>query len=451
MKKISVKDMVDASGGRLLSGDVNTYVEGASIDSRKVKKDDLFVAIRGENTDGHKYLTMAKEKGASCLLVSDTSFAIPDGIAVILVEDTVSGLQEIAKAYRRSMDMKVIGVTGSVGKTSTSDMVKAVCSVKYKTQKTKGNFNNHLGLPLTLLDFDPDTEVGILEMGMDRPGEINFLAELARPDIGIITNIGTAHIERLGSRENIFRAKMEITDYFTEDNVLIVQSDDDFLRKVSSDEYRVIRAGADAASDFRILGIEDHAEHGSSFRLENGGTVTEMKVPVPGRHNVCNAGLAAAAANVLGIPLEEADRGLQSMQLTDKRLSIKENRGIKVIDDTYNASPASMKAAIDVLASAEGDRKVAVLGDMFEQGTYAAQGHREVGMHALAKKIDLVVAVGNDAKYIAEGAKGTEVMYFEKKEDALAVIRDVIRTGDVVLCKGSRGMAMEDVVKKIME
>lgn len=451
MKKISVENMVLATGGKLISGSGDAFIEGASIDSRKVEKGDLFAAIRGENTDGHKYLKQAAEKGAACLLISDDSFEMPDDVAVILVEDTVKGLQDIARAYRMSLDMKVIGVTGSVGKTSTSDMVKAVCSVRYRTQKTKGNFNNHIGLPLTLLDFDPDTEVGILEMGMDKLGEIDFLAGLARPDIGVITNIGTAHIERLGSRDNIFRAKMEITNYFGEGNVLIVNGDDDFLCNVESEEYDVIRCGLDDGNDYLVRDISKSTADGVSFVLDRNDESVQFELPVPGRHNASNAALAAACGGVLGIGLEDAAAGLGKMQLTDKRLTMKEKDGIKVIDDTYNASPASMKSAIEVLASMEGERKVAVLGDMFEQGDYARQGHTEVGEYALEKGIDLVVAIGDDAKYIAEGAKGMDVMYFREKKDFLDILDDVIRTGDVVLCKGSRGMAMEDIVKKIME
>lgn len=451
MKKIDVKTMAAACGGRVLAGDENAYIERAEIDSRKIKPGDLFVAIKGEVTDGHKYLEMAKEKGAACLLVSDENYEIPEGIAAILADNTVKALQDIAKAYRSSLNIKIIGVTGSVGKTSTSDMIKAICETTYRTQKTKGNFNNHIGLPLTLLSFEPDTEVGILEMGMDKLGEIEFLAKLARPDIGVITNIGNVHIESLGTQDNIFRAKMEITSYFDDDSILVVNGDDKYLKNLESDTYRIIKAGYDAENRFTAGNVKADGEKGISFTLGHSGEAVNVKLPVPGFHNALNGAIAAAACSCLGISIEKASEGLLNMALTDMRLTIREKNGIKVIDDTYNASPASMKSAIDVLTSVEGKRRIAILADMFELGDISETAHREVGSYVAEKKVDLVVAIGEYAKYIAEGASSVEVKYYRTRDEFLKVIFDTIRPGDVVLCKGSRGMAMEIVVNKIME
>lgn len=457
MNKLNLRQIITASGGRLLQGDETQYITGVSIDSRTASAGNLFAAIRGENTDGHKFTAAAFENGCSAALIDDSSYTdkIPEGMSAVLVDDTVKALQDIASYYREHMNIKVIGVTGSVGKTGTSDMVKAVCGGKFKTAKTKGNFNNHIGLPLSILGFDPDTEIGILEMGMDRPGEIEFLAGIAKPDIGIITNIGTAHIEYLGSRENIFKAKMEITAYFGKDNVLIVNGDDDFLGALCDTEYRLVKVGAAAGSQVYVYNINDSAENGVEFTLEYKEKATRIQLTVPGRHNAVNAALAIAAGLEAGVSVEEAAAGLQSLEFTDKRLSVKGKNGIKVIDDTYNASPASMKAAIDVLMSAKGLRKVAILGDMFEQGKESPRYHTEVGEYASDKSVDMLIAIGDDAEYIKDGAlksmSAENVKYYKTKNEFLKEMKNIIKSGDVVLVKGSRGMAMDLIVKRIME
>lgn len=452
MNKILIKDAVKACGGTLLKGDENEYISGACIDSRILEKGDLFAAIRGENTDGHRFLEQVSEKGASAVLISDRSYADDAGCAVILCDDTTKALQDIARYYRNMLDMKIIGVTGSVGKTSTADLVKAVCSVKYKTAKTKGNFNNHLGLPITLLSFDPDTEVGVLEMGMDKPGEIDFLAQLARPDIGVITNVGIAHIETLGSRENIFKAKMEITDYFTEESVLVVNGDDEYLSQIGDTPYRLDKVGSDGRSGYFVYDIEDKGEDGVAFTYEYDEKTVHVNIPVYGRHNAMNAALAMTAGLELGIDPADAAEGLMNTVLTDKRLSVKGKNGIKVIDDSYNASPESMKAAIDVLMSVKGIRRIAVLGDMFELGKLTRESHIEVGRYAAGQDIDILIAIGKEAAGIAEGAQGLpDIRYFEKKEDFYPVMEKLIGPGDVVLVKGSNGMHMDKIVRKILE
>ena len=457
MNRLNLRQIAEASGGNLLQTGEKEYITGVSIDSREAAAGNLFAAVRGANTDGHRFIDAAFANGCSAALIDDAGYAdkIPAGMGVVLVADTVKALQDIALYYRESMDIKIIGVTGSVGKTGTSDMVKAVCSRKFKTAKTRGNFNNHLGLPLSILNFDPDTEVGILEMGMDRPGEIEFLAGIAKPDIGIITNIGTAHIEYLGSRENIFKAKMEITKYFGRDNVLIVNGDDDFLGSLCDTEYRLVKVGAGGGSRVYVYNISDSAENGVEFTLEYEEKTTRIHLPVPETHNAVNAALAIAAGIETGVSVQEAAEGLKNLEFTDKRLSVKGKNGIKIIDDTYNASPASMKAAIDVLMSAKGLRKVAILGDMFEQGQQSRAYHEEVGKYASDKSVDMLIAIGADAEYIKKGAlKGMSaenVRYYKTKNDFLKEIKNIIKSGDVVLVKGSRGMAMEQIVKRIME
>lgn len=457
MNKLNIRQIVNASGGSLIQGNESDYITGISIDSRTAGKGELFAAIRGENTDGHKYMEAAAQNGCNAVIIDNMEYAdkIPKNMSGILVSDTVKAIQDTALYYRNNMNIKIIGVTGSVGKTSTGDMIKAVCESKFKTAKTKGNFNNHIGLPLSIMSFDPDTQIGILEMGMDRPGEIDFLAKLARPDIAVITNIGTAHIEHLGSRENIFKAKMEITSCFDKDNILIVNGDDDFLSTLGDTEYNIIKVGSSCGNNIYVYNIKDNAEEGVEFTIEYKETATGMHIPVPGRHNALNAALAAATGLAVGVSVNEAAEGLKTLELTDKRLSIKGKNGIKIIDDTYNASPASMKAAIDVLISSKGLRKIAIMGDMFEQGQNSRRYHAEIGEYASDKSVDMLIAIGSDAEYIKEGAlKGMSadnVKYYKTKNDFFKEIKNIIASGDVVLVKGSRGMAMEQVVKKIME
>lgn len=457
MNKLNIRQITEAAGGVLLQGDDSAYITGVSIDSRTAGSGEMFAAVRGENTDGHRYIEAAAANGCTAVLIDDNTYRdkIPAGMNAVLVSDTVKALQDIAAYYRAAMDIKIIGVTGSVGKTTTSDMVRAVCSQKFKTAKTKGNFNNHIGLPLSILGFDPDTQIGILEMGMDRPGEIEFLAGIAKPDIGIITNIGTAHIEHLGSRENIFKAKMEIATYFDKESVLIVNGDDDFLSEIHDTAYRLVKVGSLGSNQIYVYNISDSAENGVEFTLEYREQATRIHLPVPGRHNAVNAALAIAAGVEAGVSVQEAAAGLAGLELTDKRLSVKGKNGIKVIDDTYNASPASMKAAIDVLVSAKGLRRIAILGDMFEQGELSSRYHREIGEYVSDKPVDMLIAIGDDAAYIRDGALKTmsadRVKYYKTKNDFLKEIKNIITSGDVVLVKGSRGMAMEQIVKKIME
>lgn len=454
MKKLTMKQIEAGTGGRLICGDGEKTVEKICTDSRKAESGDLFFALIGDNHDAHKYLPQVAESGCSCAVISDEK-QCPAGMTAVLVEDTTRALQQLASWYLPQLDMKKIAVTGSTGKTSTRDLTWYVCSEKFKTQKNVGNLNNHLGVPMTILSFEEDTEVGILEMGMDKFGEIDLLADIARPDIGLITNIGMSHIENLGSRDGIFRAKMELTNYFDESNVLIAARDDEFLnRERIGGSYTLITAGADGRCDYIISDIDDFGAEGIQFNLEHNGQVQMFRLPVPGRHNAFNAALAVAAGAELGISMEEAARGLAKTQLTDKRLTVREHSGIKMIDDTYNASPDSMKAAIDVLMKTRGERRAAILGDMFELGDDSESQHELVGRYAAQQKVELLVAIGENSLAMARGARdeGMEnVLYYKDKDAFFAEMESVIKSGDVILFKGSRGMEMDKIVKRIME
>lgn len=460
MKKLRMKEICQELNGKFVLGKEESYIQRVCTDSRNAKEGDLFFPLLGETHDAHKFIPMAIDQGCRDFVVSDQkeimNHPLKEQLTVILVEDTTCGLQKLASYYLSTFDIKKIGVTGSTGKTTTKDMLYYICSEKFKTARNVGNFNNHIGLPLTVLGFEEGTEVGILEMGMSEFGEINLLADIVRPDIGIITNIGTSHIENLGSREGILKAKLEITNFFHENNVLVVNEINDLLTRENTEGvYKRLSVGNNGKSDFIISDITDMGEEGIAFTVEHNLDTQRFELTIPGRHNAINGTLAVAAAMELGITMEEAARGLKKMELTDKRLSIKGKNGIKVIDDTYNASPDSMKAGLDVLMSTKGLRKIAILADMLEMGKESPRYHGEVGEYAASQKVDLLIAVGDNAKYIAESAQkilGEEkVLYYNDKEELMSEIRTMIQLGDIILVKGSRGMAMDQVVKKIME
>jgi len=456
MKGLTIGQIAEAVQGDLLAGRETAVVRNICTDSRLAAEGDLFIPLIGERYDAHRFIPQALEKGCNSLLVSGKSFAEAGPSAnIIAVKDTTAALQELAAYYLNLLSIKKIGVTGSTGKTSTKDLLYHVCSGTYKCGKNAGNFNNLIGVPLTILSLEEGTEVGIFEMGMDHPGEIDKLAEMIRPDMGIITNIGMAHIENLGSRENIFRAKMEITNYFRRSDTLIINQGGEFLTKENTaGDYRLVTVGTDGRSDYIISHIDDLGAQGIKFTLEYHGETEQFQLPVPGRHNAFNAALAVAAGAQLGISMKDAAAGLAKAELTDNRLSVMGKNGIKVIDDTYNASPDSMKSAIDVLMQTKGLRKVAILGDMLELGEFSRQQHELVGQYAAQQGVDVLIAIGPLAGFFLEGARGfpeNAVFYFKKKKDFLKDMTRIIGQGDVILVKGSRGMAMEEIVKKIME
>ena len=468
MRNITVKEITEATGGRLLQGSMEGWIRGASIDSREVTEENVFFPMKGERMDGHSFLKGVLERGCRTMVISNEE-KMPgadvlremgleqDDVNVILVPDTLKALQQLAKYYIAQLPLKKkIAVTGSVGKTSTRDMLYYVASMKYKTGRNKKNYNNEFGLPLTILDFDDDLEVAVLEMGMDSFGEIDLLADMVRPDMAVITNVGISHIENLGSREGIRQAKMEVTNYFTKDAVLVVNQACDLLQKeMISGDYRVVTVGNDGKSDFIVSNVCDFGDKGIKYTLDRNHKQYEVNLPVPGGHNALNASLAIAVGELLGVELEDAIRGLETAELTAKRLNIRGKNGIKVIDDTYNAAPESMRSAINTLTATKGIRKVAILSDMKELGPESQRFHYEVGNYIGESHVDFLITVGNDAKYIGDGAMDAlgrdNVRHYATKEAFIKDMNQYIRPGDVVLVKGSRSMEMEHVVKKIFE
>ncbi|MDO4176281.1 MAG: UDP-N-acetylmuramoyl-tripeptide--D-alanyl-D-alanine ligase [Bacillota bacterium] len=454
MKKITIDEILAATGGRLIQKSDETFITGVWHDSREVYAGDMFVAIIGENNDGHSYIPQVVEKGCRTVLVSHTGQWLAElddtrqSVNAILVEDTVEAMGKLAAWYLESLNIRRVAVTGSVGKTSTRDMIYYVLSEKYNCGRNLKNYNNRVGLPISIFQFDESTEAAVLEMGMDSFGQVDYLSRIVKPQVGVITNIGVAHMEKLGSREGIFRAKMEITGNIVpkaEGGTLVFAGDNEFLTKAgTSGDYEQVEVGTEKDADLVISDIDDFGIEGIKFTAVCNGEKAEVKLPVPGTHNAKNAGLALAVGKRLGVSLEEGARGLAKTELTGSRLRKIEGKSITIIDDTYNANPDSMKSALDVLKKSAARRRVAILGDMFELGDQTELLHREVGLHAKEIGIDEVICIGDLAERISEGAIGT---HFPDKETFLKVIGDYIREGDLVLVKASRGMELEKIVE----
>lgn len=457
MKEFTLKEIAAATGGRIIRGDENAKIKGFSIDSREIEKGMMFFAIIGQNNDGHDYLSQAEQKGCQAAVISDESKAASEGdMALLLVENTTKALQDLAAYYLNLLPLKKkIGVTGSVGKTSTRDLMYYVASARYKTGRNKKNYNNSHGLPLSILEFDEDTEIAVLEMGMDSPGEIGLLADIVRPDIAIITKIAEVNIEMMKNLENIFDAKMEITTYFDETSTLIVNASCPMLApERTAGPYRLVTVGTEGNMDYVVKDICDLGDKGIKFTLVRDHKEYKISLPVPGAHNALNAALAIAAGELIGIDPELAAEGLKRTELTGKRLKIIQKNGFKVIDDTYNACEDSVISALDTLAATSGNRKVAILGDIIGLAERAEPDHRNVGAHAARNGTDLLIAIGDDARYYAEGARGlmdeNNILYFPEKEDFIKVKDSLLKQGDVILVKASRGMEMEKIVNEII-
>lgn len=445
-----IKEILEATQGVLLSGDINDDVQGFTQDTRQIKAGDMYIPLVGEKSDGHLYIDDAFKLGASSIVTSQ-KVNYP-GKNVILVEDTLQALTDMAAYLRMHRPVKVVGVTGSVGKTSTKDMIYSVVSTKYKTLKTLGNYNNHIGLPLTILRHH-DEEVMILEMGMNHLGEIQHLTQIAKPDIAAITNVGTAHIGELGSRENILKAKMEIVDGLAKDGILVINDDNDMLHTVDLKDHQLIRIGIHDSSDIKAFDIDLQVEQ-SYFTLTYQGHDYRVDVPVSGMHFVYNALIAIAIGLSLDINIEDCICGVEQFELTKNRMDIIELKdGIKVIDGTYNANLDSMKSSIDVLSKYQ-TRKIAVLADMLELGEYEQQLHREVGRYVVDHHIDELLCVGQASEYIVDEAKKcgmSEVYHFDTNEELIGYLEELLESQDVVLIKGSNGMKLKEVVLSLKE
>lgn len=468
MNRLTIKEIVEATSAALIRGNENNYITGVKHDSRDCGTGDMFVAIKGGNQDGHKYIPDVVRNGCRTVLVSHEDgwpdkLTPDDDINVIKVDDTVYALGELAKYYLSTLDVIKVAVTGSVGKTSVRDMIYYVLSEKYVCGRNLKNFNNFIGLPISIFQFDDSTEAVVLEMGMDKFGEIDRLASIVQPHIAVITNIGVSHIENLGSRDGIFKAKMEITNHIkasegeagTEEGMLVFPTDNEYLTKENTaGNYRQIAIGEDGRSEYIISDVDDFGLEGIQFTLEHLEESRRITLNVPGRHNAVNAAVAIAVGNAVGVSMQEAQQGLLKTELTGSRLKNIRTDKLSVIDDTYNASPDSVKSAVKVLELSEcRGKKTAILGDMLELGEQSAAQHFGVGLFIRNLRIDTLIAIGKDAKQIAEGAEGgnAHVAYYAEKEDFFREMDRYIGAGDMILVKGSRGMKMEQIVKKLVE
>lgn len=419
-------------------------------DTRALKAGDFFVALRGENFDAHTFVAEAAKRGAVGALLAELPAQIPAGFAVVHVADTLVGLQKLATNYRRTLSLQAVGLTGSNGKTSTKDLTAAVLAEHFLVTRTEGNLNNHIGVPLTLLRARSGDQMGVFEAGMNHPGEIAPLAAMIRPDVAIITNVGMAHIEHMGSREAIALEKGMLAEALPPSGTLILSAHDEFSSAIAArTKADTVLAGI-GRGEVYASELRPHFS-GTKFRLNADGRSAEAELPVPGEHMVRNAVLAAAAGRVFGLSLEECVAGLAKLRLSKGRLEQKVVRGVQILDDTYNANPDSVCAALRTLASMPAaGRRIAVLGRMGELGAEAESGHRQVGECAAREHIDCVVAVGAEAHWIADAAwrGGVEkIVRVESTEEATKALRELAKAGDVVLIKGSRSAKMERIVE----
>ena len=455
MIEINLYDLAKALGGILLKTNLSHLTPtGVSIDTREEQTGKIFIALKG-NTDGHAYIQTAFERGAA-LVISEQ----PCEQAHILVTDTSMAIKAFAKFYKTLVNntaghVPTVGITGSVGKTTTKDLTASILAQKYNTVKTQGNFNNEIGMPLSVFRMDAHTQAVVLEMGMNNLGEIHNLAEIGRPDIAMITNIGTAHIENLGSRENILKAKSEILDFAPKH--VILDGDDEFLpslvSRVPHARYYYLNQPEQTYTAYNIkpLGLL-----GTQVTLKIDQDIFDVTIPIPGEYMIKNALAGAIVGTCLGLTPTEIKTGIETFKPSQNRMDIQAGPNARVvINDVYNASPASMKATIDMLAEQTG-KKIAILGDMFELGDFAPELHAEVGAHPSVASLDLLIAIGEHATHLARAAQSqTTVVHYPSKQDFLIALIETDMMAQLghatILVKASRGMGFETIADKLLQ
>lgn len=458
MNNIKVKDIINVCNATLLSGDESTTIVGFSKDTRTINANDFYVGIKGENFDGNKFFEMALDKGAiGCMIEND----VPNDIlkkysnkVIIKVNNSIEAIQKLASFKRSLYDIPVVAVTGSVGKTSTKDIIYSVLSQNYKVLKTEGNLNNHIGLPFTLLKLEDHT-AAVIEMGMSNFGEISLLTKIAKPTIAVITNIGTSHIGILGSRENILKAKLEILEGLQLGGKLIINNDNDLLHEYSKNQHDVdvITYGIENSSEFMASNI-DLFENSSKFVLSANSSKFDISVPVGGKHFIYNALCAFSVGTTLQIDSGKIIDGINNFELTKNRMDIQKTKNdVTIINDSYNASYDSVKASLEYLKNLSAPRKIAVLGDMLELGEYSKELHEKVGVEVHKNNIDVLITVGNYSKYIFDMANslGIENSYhFINNSEAIIFLKQFLKSKDVVLLKASHSMKFNEILKEII-
>ncbi len=459
MKTMTLENITKACRGTYFGPEEkkSRTIEGAVIDSRLVEKDYLFIPVKGEKVDGHKFIPQVFEKGAAAVLSEKP--LDPEMEPYILVESTLQALKDIAEYYRSTLEIPVVGIAGSVGKTSTKEMIASVLGRKYRVLKTEGNFNNEIGLPLTLLRIRDEHQAAVVEMGISDFGEMHRLAKMARPDICVMTNIGLCHLENLKSRDGILKAKSEIFDFLKPDGKIILNGNDDKLSTIQEVKgIRPIRYFVEdgtapegdeeyfvTASDIENLGLK-----GMDAVFHFPEETRKVHIPIPGAHNIYNALAGACVGRALGLDNDEIIAGIQAAKTIRGRTNLLEIGGMTVIDDCYNANPVSMRASLDVLSQGQG-RKIAVLGDMGELGEEEKELHGQIGRYAAEKKIDILFCAGPLSEEMAREAKkgGCEVHYFRTREELTAELTGYVKPGDQILVKASHFMEYPKIVEAL--
>lgn len=460
MKNIKVEDIIKICDAELIYGNTQIICENFSKDTRQINIGDVYVGIKGENFDGNTLYENALENGASVCIIQDIQ--IPKNIqnkypncAIIKVQDTIKVVQEIAKYKRDMYDIPVIAVTGSTGKTSTKDILASVISKKYNVLKTQGNLNNHIGLPFTILQLKEHTAL-VVEMGMNALGEICILTNIAKPTICVITNVGTSHIGKLGSRKNILKAKLEILEGMKKDGTLVINNDNDLLNLWNSQntKYNVSTFGIENKSDFIAKNIELQ-EYSSIYIATTKDETIKVHVPIGGKHFVYNSLCAIAVGQILNIKTQDILDGIKEFELTKNRMDIAKNsNNVTIINDSYNANYDSMKASIEYLSQMQGKRKIAVLGDMLELGEYSKQLHEKIGEEIVKNKIDILLTVGKEAKNIILkaqelGINKKNIYICDTTKEAIEILKKILLPEDIILIKASNGMKFCEIVEAL--
>lgn len=452
-KNIAVDKIVEMCECTVISRGTASTVEKFCSDTRIIEKNDLFISLKSETSDGITYIKEALENGAMGVI---TEYNIPEEIVnkynnklILMVKNITDSIQKIAKYKRTLYDIPIVAVTGSVGKTSTKDIIASVVGKKYNVTKTKGNYNNHIGVPLTILSWNENTEAAVVEMGMNHFGEIELLTNIVKPTIAIITNIGTAHIGILGSRENILKAKMEIVDGLTPNGCIILNNDNDLLNKCDIKKYRKITYGIENSSNYVAYDIARNETY-TEYKIKINDKEEKVYVPVPGDHFIYNSLCAIAVGKKLNIETDKIIEGIKTFEITGKRNEILEINDIKIMNDYYNASYDSMKASLEVLSNIKATRRLAILGDMLELGEYAEKLHSMVGEEVAKNKIDVLCTVGELSKSTAKTAKtlGTKEVYqFSTNEECINKLGEIVRKNDAILIKASNAMHFGEISK----
>lgn len=447
MYNISVSDAARLCEGRLCGGDFeDRELNDIVIDSRAVQRGDLFAAFRGERTDGHDYIGRAFESGAACALAE----RLPEGVTgpVILVPDMLSALEKLCAAYRDTLTLPVVGITGSVGKTSAKEMIWAVLSRRFNTLKTEGNLNNQIGVPMTVSRIAPEHQAAVVEMGISGFGEMRSLAKMTRPDVAVFTVIGHAHLEFLHDLEGVFRAKTELLEYMKDDGVVIVNGDDRLLRALKC-QQRKISCGLGEDCDVRAVNVETQGDGHTVCDIVYGGRTVHADIPAYGQHMVYAALEGAAAGFALGLEDEEIERGIADYRTVGRRGAVTRTEYLTLVDDCYNANPDSMSCAVDSLVRLPG-RHVCIFSDMLEMGGDSPRMHYDVGRYAAENGVELILSCGEFGRELADGA-GERGAFFESREAMVKALPQLIRPGDTVLVKASRGVHLDEVSEALKE